>query len=259
MCAACFHFLKRNISHINSDTHTRKMPKAITANSYPRFVNTVKDDVSGVAKTQFHNVNKSSFAKLKVNTRQKKQYWRPSVVNNIDPDYIAQCAQEFEEHLDRMRQISYLMDESRLLDRISDQQPITSGPLIDRITSHTYDIPKSVPKEVHFRKTKIINREKEYKVLILATGERLALIQNISDSKELGNDLKSDFGDLMNNFDQFKEEFKSRVDRYTHKQWRHIKRDCIAVKRVPIANTTEQWHNICSEIAALGRQKCFIY
>lgn len=236
------------------------MPKAITANSYPRFVNTVKDDVSGVAKTHFYNVSKSSFAKLKVNTRQKKQYAKPSaVVNNIDPDYIAQCAQEFEEHLDRMRQISYLMDESRLLDRISEQRPTSTGSLIDRIAPPTYDLPKPVPKDVRFRKAKIINREKEYKVLILATGERLALIQNICDGKDLGDDLRSDIGELMDNFDQFKEDFKIRVDRYTHKQWRHIKRDCIAVKRVPIANMTEQWHNTCSEIAALGRQKCFIY
>ena len=84
MCDVCsgltlsFPQFRTTMSSILIALHTaRKMPKAITANSYPRFVTVAKDDVSGIATTTTLNVNKTKFAKLSVSCKQKKSYTKP--------------------------------------------------------------------------------------------------------------------------------------------------------------------------------------
>ncbi|KAF7981456.1 hypothetical protein HWV62_33479 [Athelia sp. TMB] len=83
-----------------------------TANSYPRFVTVAKDDVSGIATTTTLNVNKTRFAKLSVNRRQKKST-KPMVPlrTRLDPERSTENAITLEKHFDKQWELSALMDE----------------------------------------------------------------------------------------------------------------------------------------------------
>jgi len=62
---------------------------------------------------------------------------------------------------------------------------------------------------------------------------------------------------LFDNFEELKTTYHDRVDRFTNKQWRLIKRDCHAIRNISIQNLV--WSKLCAEAAALGNQGRFLY
>ena len=266
MCAADslypFHYSAQTMSSILIALHTaRKMPKAITANSYPRFVTVAKDDVSGIATTTTLNVNKTKFAKLSVSRKQKKSYTKPIPLRTrLDPEYATECSIELEEHLDRIKELSSLIKQYRLIERIEERSttPPPSDLLIDRIGPPIYDAPKPLPQGIRFQKAKIILRKKEYWPMILATGDRLMRFQDKYDQIGLKEIYQKDVDNLIGVFNRFRNTFEDRAHRFTNKEWRLIKRDVNMVKRIDFGKTGN-WDVACSELAALNKQECFDY
>ncbi|KAF7966771.1 hypothetical protein HWV62_37043 [Athelia sp. TMB] len=162
--------------------HTaRKVPKATTANSYPHFVTVAKDDVSGIATTTTLNVNKTRFTKLAVNCRQKKST-KPMV-----PLYLWK--------------INTILSKYQKLERAKRSiTPSLSRSLIDWMELPVYKTSKPIPPGIRFKKMKIIEGTKEYKILILATGERLTYFQNKVDSLGLNEKYLDNVDKLIKDF-----------------------------------------------------------
>ena len=176
------------------------------------------------------------------------------------PEYLAQCVKEAEAHVAQLRSIADRFKQNSLLERISQEQssPASLIPLINRIQLSTpYTPPPPLSERLHFRKTKIMLREKEYWQLISETGNKLGLIQKRMKSRDIPGSHAQGMQTLMNNFRELKETFHDRTDRFTNKQWRLIKRDCHAIRNIPIQNLV--WAKLCAEIAALGREERFTY
>ncbi|KAF7977522.1 hypothetical protein HWV62_3282 [Athelia sp. TMB] len=234
------------------------MPKATTANSYPRFVTVAKDNVSGIATTTTLNVNKTRFAKLSVDRRQKNST-KPMVPlrTRLDPERSTNNAIELEKHFDKQWTLSALMDE--YFKHICSERSMTpppSGSLIDRIGPPIYEPPKPIPPGIRFKKSKILERIKEFQIPVLATGERLTYFQNKVDSLGLNEKYLDNVDKLIKNFHKLDLEFIAH--RLTNKQWCLLKRDMNMVKRIDFGESGN-WDVACSEVAALGRQGCFDY
>ncbi|KAF7966451.1 hypothetical protein HWV62_38372 [Athelia sp. TMB] len=233
------------------------MPKATTANSYPRFVTVAKDDVSGIATTTTLNVNKTRFAKLSVNRRQKKST-KPMVPlrTRLDPERSTENAITLEKHFDKQWELSALMD--KYFKHIRSKRSVTpppSGSLIDRI-GPIYEPPKPIPAGIRFKKSKILERIKDFQIPVLATGERLTYFQNKVDSLGLNEKYLDNVDKLIKNFNKLDLEFIAH--RLTNKQWRLLRRDMNMVKRIDFGESGN-WDVACSEVAALGRLGCFDY
>ncbi|KAF7964614.1 hypothetical protein HWV62_4898 [Athelia sp. TMB] len=236
------------------------MPKVTTANSYPRFVTVAKDDVSGIATTTTLNVNKTRFANLSVNRRQKKST-KPMVPlrTRLDPEESTENAINLESHIEDLWKIDAILSKYRKLERVKRSiTPPLSRSLIDRMEPPVYEISKPIPPGIRFKKTKIIERTKEYKIPILATGERLTYFQNKVDSLGLNEKYLDDVDKLIKDFNRLRSDFDFIMHRLTNKQWRLLKRDMNMVKRIDFGESGN-WDVACSEVAALGRQGCFDY
>ena len=132
-------------------------------------------------------------------------------------------------------------------------------PLAQRITPSPYTIPLPLSQRLHFRKTKIVLREKEFQPLIDATDERLQVIRDKGDTLLVKETLADDVEMFLSNFKKFKDSFHQNSDKYTNKNWRYIKRDLKAVKDIPFRDINNRWDQVCEELAALGKQKRFVY
>lgn len=163
------------------------------------------------------------------------------------------------EHTNRLRLLSSLIQEQNLLDRIDNSPPPI--PLRNRIDPAPMEIEpiQAYPQGARFRKSKIILREKEFWNIILAADERLQIIDDKSEVRDVHEDHWDGYQELMNNFKDFKDTFKERADKFTNKNWRYIRKDLNAIRRVSLRSLGSRWDEVCAEIAALGRQKLFIY
>ena len=176
------------------------------------------------------------------------------------PEYLAQCVREAEAHVAQLRSIADRFKQNSLLERISQEQssPTSLIPLIDRIQLSTpYTPPPPLDERLHFRKTKIMLREKEFWQLITETSNKLGLIQKRMKSRGVQDAHALGMQTLFDNFEELKNTYHDRVDRFTNKQWRLIKRDCHAIRNIPIQNLV--WSKLCAEAAALGNQGHFLY
>ncbi|KAF7966483.1 hypothetical protein HWV62_38140 [Athelia sp. TMB] len=201
------------------------MPKATTANSYPHFVTVAKDDVSGITTTTTLNINKSCFAKLSVNRKQKKS--TKSMVplrTRLNPERSTDNAIELEKHFDKQWALRAFMDD--YFKHIRSERSITpppSGPLIDRIGHPIYEPSKPITPGITFKKSKILERIKEFQIPVLATGERLTYFQNKVDSLGLNKKYLENVDKLIKNFNKLDLEFIAH--RLTNKQWCLLRRD----------------------------------
>ena len=64
---------------------------------------------------------------------------------------------------------------------------------------------------------------------------------------------------LLGSFKDLENTFWERSDKFTNKNWRLIKRDLTAVKKIPFNSLDSRWGNVCAELAALGNQGRFEY
>lgn len=229
------------------------MPKA-TSNRYDI---TVKDAITLIPERFVGTLAKSPMKDAGKYPRNKKPATLKPAVNHYDPDFIAEKLAEFSIDVNRQRLHAFLLHERRLLDRISDAPPPI--PLLERIEPKQFTFNKDIPESLRFRRSKIMLREQELGKVINATSNRLGTLQGKADVRGVKDEHNEAWLTLMANFKVFKMTFKSKVDKYTNKQWRLIKKDLKDVKRIKFRDLDNSWENVCAEIAALGVQQRFVY
>lgn len=138
------------------------------------------------------------------------------------------------------------------MDEFKKNNPI---PLQQRISHYT---PPTIPTNIRFRRSKIILRETEYERLLSATNKAVQKFIRIRKQKGLVGDSADDVNLFLDRFKAFKDTFHARSDRFTNKQWRHIKQDMKAMKELKFG-TDEEWKQTCAEVAAFGKQERFLY
>jgi len=123
------------------------------------------------------------------------------------PEYLAQCVKEAEAHMAELCSIANRFKQNSLLERISQEQssPASLIPLIDWIQLLTpYTPPPPLAERLHFRKTKIMLREKEFWQLISDTSNKLGLIQKHMKSKGVQDTHALGMQTLFDNFEELK-------------------------------------------------------
>lgn len=205
------------------------------------------------------NINHSRFKDVGCPRRSKTTPYQP-VVFHYDPEYMAQCVTDMEEHLTRLRRLQELVMEERreecLADRISTERA-NDTPLAERITP-IYTPPKPIPN-INFKKIKIQKRQQEMKTVINAAQTRINIFKKFAASRRPRQDLEEEIGKFLERFESFVSTFDERAQKYSNKQWRIIKVDLKSIKSVPLYDLERNWEDICSEFAALGMQKRFVY
>ncbi|KAL7278564.1 hypothetical protein ACG7TL_007563 [Trametes sanguinea] len=137
-----------------------------------------------------------------------------------------------------------------LIDRISDPSP----PLIDRlgppVALRDY---KPVPSNLHFWKTKILSRIKEFENLFVPTVERLTpLIKKALADDRISEDVKMRFNVWGKEFNELWVDLDNRGHKLTNKEWRILKRQLKAIGQISFANLEQRLPEICQEIDALN-------
>lgn len=227
------------------------MPRAVKPTSRYHYDIPVRNEVTGV-RERFKGVVSPHLRKIGAPYRQKIPYY-PPVNTSVNEDYLAQCIADTRQHIQHLQNLAALTQEQQRLERLTISQapspPIKPKQLrlIDRV-AHAPPMP-----DIHFRKSKIILREKEYTDMIDATDKRLKLIRE--DDRERPEKSLDNMAILFKNFDTLKDSYHQKTDKLTNRQWRLLKRDLKAVKRIDLEG---KWENICMEIAALGNQRRFV-
>ena len=122
--------------------------------------------------------------------------------------------------------------------------------------------PPPIPDKLRFRKTKIINREKEYAFLFEGTAKTVGRFERLlkkNRNVKLQEGQINDIDQLLRRFYESKDSISSRCDRFTNKQWREIKRDMKRIGTVKFGDSDEEWKQACAEMAAFGTQMYFVY
>lgn len=173
----------------------------------------------------------------------------------LTPEEYAEIAQEYDKEMVLKRLFSELTLEKRKLeDRISSPPK----PLAERIASpEPYEEPKPLPKEIKFRKTKIIKRIDEFNNVFTAVHTRLApLFKRLKvedENKHYGLPERVDFdrrNRLWGFFKQIEEglENKSIQHELTNAQWRRIRGAMKRVGKVKLDDLEENLEEICRQL-----------
>ena len=224
-----------------------------TRKSATAFSVFAKDDVTGHSYNirgdygQFKHVGRPNYNK-------KLPNYKP-VHHPHDIDTLREIIREQDIHIKNLAHLSNLVSQVKLIDRISSETT-----LLDRLSDPpTYTPPKPMPKDIRFRKSRIISREEEYTRLIDATGKRLEYIREQMLKREVKYSYEGGMEKLMENFDNLRDSWKKESDRFKDHQWKWFRKDCKAVGRVKFNNIEleKRWREICSELAALGLENRF--
>ncbi|THU85335.1 hypothetical protein K435DRAFT_805989 [Dendrothele bispora CBS 962.96] len=137
-----------------------------------------------------------------------KQPHYKAPINLADPEYLEACAQHHEEERNRLRQLANNFKGQNLRSRIQDAPPLL--PLSERIQAPAYVPPPSLPNKMCFRCTKIINREEEMGKAVRAVAGRIEKIEEKLEEKEkeTEKDLVVNIRKLIDNFKEFREDFR---------------------------------------------------
>lgn len=236
------------------------MPRKYNAPNSPWYRIPIRNDITGQREEVIGTVDTPHLREIGRPRRQKYTPYKKPVFH-YDPEYMAQCVADAEEDLTRLRRLHELVMEERrqerLADRISDIK-LDDKPLIERVTpAYVPDI-KPLPN-INFKKIKIQKRQQELDNVIKAAGYRIHIFRMKKELRDVRSDLKEEVEKFLQRFDEFATTFPQRVQKYTNKDWRCIKRDLKAVKGIPLYNLGRRWEDVCSEFAALGRQERFVY
>ncbi|KAL7279395.1 hypothetical protein ACG7TL_007236 [Trametes sanguinea] len=120
---------------------------------------------------------------------------------------------------------------------------LSPPPLIDRISD----------LNLHFRKTKILSRIKEFENLFVPTVERLTpLIKKALADDRISEDVKMRFNVWGKEFNELWVDLDNRGHKLTNKEWRILKRQLKAIGQISFANLEQRLPEICQEIDALN-------
>ena len=239
------------------------MPRNYNAPNSPWFRIPIRNAVTGEREEVEGTVDAPHLRNIGRVKRQRYAPYRPPVARH-DPEYTAQCMEEFMEHTAYLRRVSELVMERRRLDQLGNlanrisNVKISDTPLIDRVEKPAYVPPKPVPS-IDFKKLKYQKRQQELGPVIDATRDRIEIFKKYATRRKV--ELKHDevIELFLRRFDDFYDTFEKMAQKYTNKQWRLIKRDVKAVKRIPLHDLAGRWEDVCSEFAGLGKQDCFLY
>lgn len=150
------------------------------------------------------------------------------LIKRFDPEFTAAIMAEHEQELADKRLCANLLQKRRLLDRVEGAVKL---PLADRIAppSAPYKPPQPIPSDLHFRKTKLMSRQREYLEMLDAVFKRVTPVYK--KVKDTGTGEK--IVELFDVLDQISGMFeRNETDGFTHKQWRQLKRDFKAIGRI---------------------------
>lgn len=182
-----------------------------------------------------------------------------------DPEYLAQCIEDTQSHIDQLRLLSDMYFQQQRLDRLTLRQPDSPSfdppsdiPLINRISA---PIPEAPPSSLHFRKSKIISREQEYWKMIRSLNNRIIGVRDKIKIDGPADRYSDNVERFFRNYDDFRAVFHVASNSYTNKTWRNLKRDLKAVESIPLGDMHDEkrWDQICMEFAALGKENRFVF
>lgn len=184
-------------------------------------------------------------------------HYHPATSSHFSQERLKESMERNTTAINTLRSKAAAHKQRTLLERMSSSPSTPSLPLIQRISKPLYTPAPPLPKDIKFRKTKIILREQDYWKLILATKKRLDIIDEKCNYTDVCDADDDDLEKLMNDFFQLYIHFRERTDSFTHSQWRAIKRDCKAVGSISLKSLNSNWDQVCAQLAALGRQDRF--
>lgn len=167
-----------------------------------------------------------------------------------DPNFWQKNKEEHEHYLNTQKELALAIKERDRLDKIIQS---SKQPLIDRIypnTSSSISLAERLSEapavKVDFWKHKLINRRDEYRKMLSATGKRIAFIRSLYPT------LKSE---LFSRFNHLQLSFEEDCRTYSHRNWRHLRRDCKAIKVITLGKQEALEH----ELKSLVKMNTFIY
>lgn len=236
-------------------TRSTRVPKSKTL-----FSTIAKNDVTGHAErisgdyVRFAQVGRPQSIK-------KPQCWKEVKTPHLDYNYVVQLLKDQQEELDNLAHLANLLSQRRLLDRISDPVPSLIQRMGDLSIDERHSV-KPLPKDLKFRKSKIMSREEEYERMMEATSRRIEKVQDLlNEGRGINGELKKQgVEDLFRNFYDLEDTWKDLADKFTPVQWSWFRKDMKAVGKINlkgIAVKQSRWEEAISELAALGLENRF--
>ncbi|KAH9885625.1 hypothetical protein C8Q73DRAFT_749182 [Cubamyces lactineus] len=112
---------------------------------------------------------------------------------------------------------------------------------------------KPVPSNLHFRKTKILYRIKEYEKLFEPTVERLTpFVKKALSDDRISEAMKARINTWGKEFNDLWVNFNAWADKLTNKEWRILKKQLKAIGRISFENLNQRLPEISKEIDALN-------
>lgn len=149
-----------------------------------------------------------------------------------------------------------------LRDRISSPPPSPSPsiPLVDRLAPPPVHIPPPIPDNMHFRKTKLLNRIKEFYVMMNATRTRLDPIAEKLNEDELRQydelevkvpqDIRDKVWMILEEFNRYYEDLETLGHRMTNKNWRKLRVAVKTIGAVSFTNLDDNLLTVCNNLLA---------
>ncbi|KAK7452103.1 hypothetical protein VKT23_012208 [Stygiomarasmius scandens] len=140
-----------------------------------------------------------------------------------------------------------------LCDRLSSPPP--TSPLIHRInlSPPPVHIPPPIPNDIHFRKTKLLNRIKEYYVMMDATRLRLDPIakkliedderQHLGLEVKVPREVRDKTWEVIEKFNEYYEKLDTVGHKMTNKKWRLLKKAVKAIGGVSFTDLDSNLHS----------------
>ena len=197
-----------------------------------------------------------------INHVQKEDLEQPERWN--DPEHWRKVAEKTRSETERHRNLAELYRQKELVElQILKEKEVHSKSLWDRIRAGPRPLSlaerirldeapteSTLPEGKRFRRSKVMNQEKEFWVKIQATSRRITrMYKKLEEEQKDGLIIQADFL-------EFKETFHKRTDRFKEVHWRQIRRDCDAIKNTPLNIPAEQ---LLAELVALQNQEIFRY
>ncbi|THU89901.1 hypothetical protein K435DRAFT_968898 [Dendrothele bispora CBS 962.96] len=207
--------------------------------------------------------SKESKAKVKdagkIRYKEIPKYAHP--VNQRSREQTLELQQQAQEDVSNLSLLARLT-----MERTQLEGQLSKPPLIDRIDISLppytpYAIPPPLPTRIHFRKTKILHRIKEYRVLFDPVINRLyPLFQKLNEddrNEDLGlpvkvpGEVRERLWSWWNALNDLYYDFEERGHSLTNKEWRILKGALKSIGKISLSNLNDRLLDICSELEAL--------
>lgn len=175
------------------------------------------------------------------------------LITRFDPEFQAEMAKEHEERMADRQKLQELFKERDRIDRqiaIEEHNSKDSEPLINRLGPEpAVYTPPELPQGKRFRKTHLMQRQKEYRNMLRVVKERCRPILRTKGNRSEENDKAMTVVDCIQ---QIEEMFDSNeTDKWQDKDWRLLKRDFLSIKRIDCSKPTQRLDYIVKSFADL--------